>query len=126
VGTRIRYRAILNEDDGTRVWDPACAGSHLTFNTNNGLWEAKFQIPAGEYEYKVAIDDSWDCTRTIVAATRSGGRAHKYVGTQNAGDLPRRSLQLDEVLGYAVRMRARAARRFSARRSSSLRPPQTP
>jgi hypothetical protein len=24
------------------------------------LWEAKFQIPAGDYEYKVAIDDSWD------------------------------------------------------------------
>jgi alpha-amylase len=41
-------------------WDPACAASHLTFNTNNGLWEAKFQIPAGDYEYKLAIDDSWD------------------------------------------------------------------
>jgi hypothetical protein len=40
-------------------WDPACAASHLTFNTNNGLWEAEFQIPAGDYEYKVAIDDSW-------------------------------------------------------------------
>ena len=41
-------------------WDPACATSHLTFNTNNGLWEGTFQIEAGEYEYKVAINNSWD------------------------------------------------------------------
>jgi alpha-amylase len=94
VGTEIRYRAILNEPDGTRVispvrtvtrtapqplvdsatvagslqseigcptdWDPACAASHLTFNTNNGLWEGTFQIDPGNYDYKVAIDNSWD------------------------------------------------------------------
>ena len=41
-------------------WDPACAASHLTFNTTNGLWEGTFQIPAGSYEYKVAINNSWD------------------------------------------------------------------
>jgi alpha-amylase len=41
-------------------WDPACAASHLTFNTNNGLWEGTFQIPGGDYEYKVTIGDSWD------------------------------------------------------------------
>ena len=35
-------------------------------------------------------------------------------------------LLLDEAPDYAVRIRARAARRFNARRSSSLRPPQTP
>ena len=40
-------------------WDPACSASHLTFNTDNGLWEGAFQIPAGDYEYKVAINDSW-------------------------------------------------------------------
>jgi alpha-amylase len=42
-------------------WDPACAASHLTFNaTNGGVWEGTFQLPAGDYEYKVAIDDSWN------------------------------------------------------------------
>jgi hypothetical protein len=41
-------------------WDPACSASHLTFNPDNGLWEGTFQIPAGQYDYKVAIDDSWD------------------------------------------------------------------
>jgi hypothetical protein len=47
-------------------------------------------------------------------------------GMQNAGGCPPAFVAADEALGYAVRMRARAARRFSARRSSSLRPPQTP
>jgi alpha-amylase len=41
-------------------WNPACAASHLTFNTSNGLWEASFRLPEGNYEYKVAINDSWD------------------------------------------------------------------
>jgi hypothetical protein len=41
-------------------------------------------------------------------------------------DFPPAFLLLDEAPNYAVRMRARAARRFNARRSSSLRPPQTP
>jgi alpha-amylase len=41
-------------------WLPDCAASHLTFTaTNSGVWEATFEIPAGNYEYKVAIDDSW-------------------------------------------------------------------
>ena len=40
---------------------PDCAASHLTFTaTNGGLWEGTFQIPAGTYEYKVAIDDWWE------------------------------------------------------------------
>jgi alpha-amylase len=94
VGTEIRYRAILNEPDGTEVvssirtvtrtapqplvssvtvagslqsemgcagdWDPACAASHLTFDTDDGLWKGTFPIAAGSYEYKVAIDNSWD------------------------------------------------------------------
>jgi alpha-amylase len=41
-------------------WDPACAASHLMFSTDNGLWEGRFQIPAGQYEYRVAINNSWD------------------------------------------------------------------
>jgi alpha-amylase len=41
-------------------WDPACAASHLTFDTSDGLWKATFTVPAGEYAWKVAINDSWD------------------------------------------------------------------
>ena len=41
-------------------WQPACSTSHLTFNTNNGLWEGTFEITPGDYLYKVAINNSWD------------------------------------------------------------------
>jgi len=41
-------------------WDPACAASHLTFDTSDGLWKGAFTLPAGDYEWKVAINDSWD------------------------------------------------------------------
>jgi alpha-amylase len=41
-------------------WDPACAASHLTFDTDDGLWKGTFTLPPGNYEYKVAINDSWD------------------------------------------------------------------
>jgi glycosidase len=40
-------------------WDPACAATHLTFDTADGLWKGTFDLPAGEYEWKVAINDSW-------------------------------------------------------------------
>jgi alpha-amylase len=43
-------------------WDPACTASHLTFDTSDGLWKGTFPFngPAGTYEWKVAINDSWD------------------------------------------------------------------
>ena len=33
---------------------------HLTFDTSDGLWKKTFTLPAGDYEWKVAINDSWD------------------------------------------------------------------
>jgi alpha-amylase len=52
--------SLQSEIGCSEDWLPDCAVSHLTFNTNNGLWEGTFQIPAGTYEYKVAINNSWD------------------------------------------------------------------
>jgi hypothetical protein len=42
-------------------WDPACATTHLTFEPEEptGVWRATFTLPAGDYNYKVAINDSW-------------------------------------------------------------------
>jgi hypothetical protein len=40
-------------------WDPACAATHLAKDPGDGVWQAAFSLPAGSYEYKVAIDDSW-------------------------------------------------------------------
>lgn len=41
-------------------WDPACAAAHLTFDANDGVWQGTWTIPAGSWEYKAAINDSWD------------------------------------------------------------------
>ncbi|HEU5038016.1 MAG TPA: alpha-amylase family glycosyl hydrolase [Nocardioides sp.] len=41
-------------------WQPGCAASHLAFDQADGLWHGTFELPAGSYDWKVAIDDSWD------------------------------------------------------------------
>ena len=41
-------------------WQPGCAATHLTFDRTDGRWHGTFTVPAGDYEWKVAIDDSWD------------------------------------------------------------------
>ena len=40
-------------------WQPDCAATHLTFDRSDGQWHGTFTLPAGDYEWKVAIDDSW-------------------------------------------------------------------
>lgn len=39
-------------------WDPACADTHLT-EQGNDVWRQEFTLPAGDYEYKMVIDDDW-------------------------------------------------------------------
>lgn len=41
-------------------WDPACHDSDLAFDSTDGLWHGTFTLPAGDYEWKVAVDGSWD------------------------------------------------------------------
>lgn len=40
-------------------WMPDCATTHLIQDPNDGVWRGTFTIPAGSWQYKVAIDDSW-------------------------------------------------------------------
>lgn len=39
-------------------WDPACEGTALTDN-GDGTYSATFDVPAGDYEAKVALDGAW-------------------------------------------------------------------
>ncbi|MBA3468895.1 MAG: pullulanase-type alpha-1,6-glucosidase [Herpetosiphonaceae bacterium] len=39
-------------------WQPDCKNTYLTFE--EGVWQGTFEVPAGSYEYKVALNDSWD------------------------------------------------------------------
>ena len=41
-------------------WDPACSATHLVFDANDNVWQNTFSVPAGSWEYKAALNDSWD------------------------------------------------------------------
>ncbi|MDO4901361.1 alpha-amylase family glycosyl hydrolase [Actinomyces sp.] len=41
-------------------WDPACAVTELTDADGDGTWEYTATVPAGAYEIKVALNDTWD------------------------------------------------------------------
>lgn len=41
-------------------WDPACSATHLAYDANDDVWQGAFTLPAGAYEYKAAINDSWN------------------------------------------------------------------
>jgi len=41
-------------------WQPDCAATHLTFDDTDGVWQKTFDFPAGSWEYKAALNNSWD------------------------------------------------------------------
>ena len=41
-------------------WTPDCATSELIYDEADDVWQGKFALPVGNYEYKVALNDSWD------------------------------------------------------------------
>jgi hypothetical protein len=51
--------SMQSEAGCTGDWQPDCATTHLTFDTGDGLWKGTWTLPAGDYEWKIAIDDSW-------------------------------------------------------------------
>ena len=40
-------------------WQPDCAATHLTYDAGDDVWQGTFSLPAGSYEYKAALNDSW-------------------------------------------------------------------
>src|SRR5689334_24925138 len=40
-------------------WDPTCAATHLTYDATDDVWQGTFNLPAGNYQYKAALNDSW-------------------------------------------------------------------
>ncbi|HEY0639705.1 MAG TPA: pullulanase-type alpha-1,6-glucosidase [Pseudonocardiaceae bacterium] len=41
-------------------WQPDCAQAALTRDAADGIWKGTFTVPAGPYEYKAALNGSWD------------------------------------------------------------------
>jgi glycosidase len=52
--------SLQNEAGCAGDWDPACAATHLTYDAADDVWQGTFTLPAGSYEYKVALNGSWD------------------------------------------------------------------
>ncbi len=41
-------------------WMPECDLTALIYDDEDGLWSNEFDLPAGSYEYKIALNGSWD------------------------------------------------------------------
>jgi pullulanase-type alpha-1,6-glucosidase len=41
-------------------WQPDCESTALVFDEGTGVWSNTFSLPAGDYEYKVALNGTWD------------------------------------------------------------------
>ncbi|RBP47061.1 pullulanase-type alpha-1,6-glucosidase [Arenicella xantha] len=41
-------------------WQPDCSATYLTLNATADVWQATFSLSAGAYEYKAALNNSWD------------------------------------------------------------------
>ncbi|MFC7497181.1 MULTISPECIES: alpha-amylase family glycosyl hydrolase [unclassified Nocardioides] len=51
---------LQSELDCPGDWQPDCAATHLSFDISDGKWHGTFTLPAGDYQWKVAINDSWN------------------------------------------------------------------
>jgi hypothetical protein len=41
-------------------WQPECALTESSHDATDDVWRKSFTIPLGAYEYKIALNDSWD------------------------------------------------------------------
>jgi glycosidase len=41
-------------------WQPDCANTALAYDAGGDVWTGTFDVPAGDWEYKVAINGTWD------------------------------------------------------------------
>jgi len=40
-------------------WQPDCSTTHLGYDAGDDVWQGVWDVPAGAWEYKAALDDSW-------------------------------------------------------------------
>ena len=53
-------------------WQPPCAVTHLELIETANIWKGTFNLSAGDYQYKAALNDSWDENYGALAQ-RDGG-----------------------------------------------------
>ncbi|HJW00191.1 MAG TPA: alpha-amylase family glycosyl hydrolase, partial [Arthrobacter sp.] len=50
----------LNVPMGCGEWDPACPQAMMTLDPADNIWRLTVNLPAGQYEYKAALNGNWD------------------------------------------------------------------
>ncbi len=41
-------------------WQPECVSTQLSYDADDDVWQGTWDIPAGEWEYKAALNGNWD------------------------------------------------------------------
>ena len=61
-------------------WMPECAITNLTYDAEDDVWQGTFNIPAGGYEYKAALNGTWDAAYpgSNKSLTAPGGNVKFY------------------------------------------------
>jgi pullulanase-type alpha-1,6-glucosidase len=49
-------------------WQPECEKTFLAFDSEDKTWQGEWTLPAGKYEYKAALNQSWDVNFGLNAA----------------------------------------------------------
>ncbi|MCA5892548.1 pullulanase-type alpha-1,6-glucosidase [Isoptericola sp. NEAU-Y5] len=60
-------------------WTPDCEAARLT-ERPDGVWAGTFDLPAGDHEYKVALNGSWDVNYGVGGAPGGGNAAYTHDG----------------------------------------------
>ncbi|WP_375141893.1 pullulanase-type alpha-1,6-glucosidase [Zhihengliuella sp.] len=60
-------------------WDPACEAAALT-EQPGGVYAGTFELPAGDYEYKVAVNGSWETNYGADGAPDGANIAYSHEG----------------------------------------------
>ncbi|GGC90508.1 hypothetical protein GCM10011512_16860 [Tersicoccus solisilvae] len=59
--TNVAVAGSLNSEMGCAGdWDPTCDQAQMTKDPATGLWKLTVTLPAGDYEYKAALNKKWD------------------------------------------------------------------
>ena len=78
--SRVTVPGSLNSEMGCPGdWQPGCAQAELALDPTDGIWKGTFELPAGSYEYKVALEGSWE-ENYGAGATRNGSNIPLTVG----------------------------------------------
>ena len=58
--TSVTIAGSLQSELGCGDWDPTCAATFLTYDGSDDVWQDTFNVPAGNWEYKAALNGSWN------------------------------------------------------------------